>query len=149
MLERKFLEELLLIDDIDALKKMIRETMEYYPKDEEYIVLKTFGFSNNYMYDKTYKKTQAYLNWCKIFKGLINQVKKQIPDIDDNKKIGLWLRFDHFEKFDVSNFIKAVQDRICQELGLEDNKVQIMECKTNKYITDVRDSRIYFYIKNL
>ena len=149
MLERNFLEQLLLIDNIDTIKLMIEEELKYYPKNEEYIVLKTFGFSNNYMYDKTYKKTPAYLNWCKIFKGLINQVKDQIPNIDDSKKIGLWLRFDHFEKFDVSNFIKAVQDRITQELGIEDNKVQIMECKTNNYITDVRDSRIYFYIKNI
>ena len=110
MLERNFLEQLLLIDDIDTIKLMIEEELKYYPKNEEYIVLKTFGFSNNYMYDKNYKKTQAYLNWCKIFKSLINQVKDQIPNIDDSKRIGLWLRFDHFEKFDVSNFIKAVQD---------------------------------------
>lgn len=147
--ERKLIEELTNIDDIEMIKQKLEEVLKQFPSDDEFITLKTWGYSANYMYTKEYKKQQGYINWCKIFHNLFDNVKYRIPKIDETKKIGLWLYFDHMDRFDVSNFQKAVQDAICNELGIDDRLVNVMACRTNKYITDVKDSRIYFVIKNI
>ena len=45
--------------------------------------------------------------------------------------------------------IKVAVDTETTGLGIDDKLVNVMACRTNKYITDVKDSRIYFVIKNI
>lgn len=160
MNEKEF-ELLLESENIEEIKRILLSLKDFNIDDinslSNYLTLKTWGFSENYMYiarvgydgtgyDK--ERTDKYNNWCNIFKDQMNMVKHNIS-VEKDKPLELHLRFDHNRKFDVTNFIKAVQDNICSNLGLDDNNIVKLTCETNKYITDNKDARIYFIIKNV
>lgn len=158
----KELEMILNCNDIDKIKMMILNIEENNPDDVDnvnnYLKLKTWGFSENLMYearvgyqkgDKLDKeRTKGYNNWAKIFNDQMNLVKHLI-NIDKNKPMELYLMFDHNKRFDVSNYIKAVQDNICLALNIDDNLIRKVVCQTNKHIDNPNDGRTYFIIKNV
>lgn len=149
-------------NDIDQLKMLLLNMKDFNIDNTDdinnYLKLKTWGFSENLMYEarEGYKKgdrldklrTDGYNQWCKIFKDQMNLVKHRI-NIDTTKPIELYLKFDHNPRFDVSNYIKAVQDNICLFLGFDDNLIVKVVCSTNKHIDKPNDGRVYFMIKNV
>lgn len=91
-------------------------------------------------------RSTAYNNWCKYFP--IDNLDGY-DHIDFDKRVGLWLRLDLQERFDVDDCIKSFQDMLCSYYDADDNNVEIMEATINEYVTTYQDGKIYFILKNL
>ena len=116
------------------------------PADEEYSIVNYHPFSVNMQYKSTadgIRRTDDYNEWINAFpiEDLPN-----IDNIDFDKPVDLFLKFDHDKRFDVTNFSKSAIDRMCKYWGKNDRLIQLKSCVTNKY-TSKEEGKIFIYIR--
>lgn len=123
--------------------KMIKKQQDFiewiYPDNDEYNVINYHGFSIDCI--ENYNK--AYWFWKKNFPE--DKIVKQ--DLDFNKPVYIWLKFDHKNDFDVTNFHKTFIDRLCAIYNVDDKYIQIKQCETNKYVDHYTDGKCYYILK--
>ena len=124
-----------------------------YPRQSEFIVVNTHGFSNNYMYE--YKngrtvKTTAYCSWINNFPY------DDIPDItywddvDFYKPIEMFINYTAKESYDIRNFDKSFIDMIFNNIyGVDDNIVQCVHSQRVGTVTNYTDGKVGFFIRNI
>ena len=132
---------------IEELTKKLRW---YNPPIEDYNVVNVSPFSSNYILKWSYEAKKLvtsypYSQWKKNFP--VSELV-DLSHIDWDKKVYIWLMYDCMDKFDSSNLSKAVIDRVCSYLGVDDGNVELMSGKVNKYVSGYKDSKIYYIIKN-
>jgi len=127
------------------------------PDIEEFMIIDKHGMSNNNLYEKIkdkytndYKtvRTNTYNNWIKSFPS--KQLKpKELLNIDWNKPIIVFLKFDCLESIDVQNLAKSILDQvITREYGEDDNIVEKVIVERNKIVESYKDGKIYICIQN-
>jgi len=128
------------------------------PNIEEFMVINKHGMSNNNLYEKIkdkytneYKtvRTNTYNNWIKSFPS--EQLKdKELLNVDWNKPIIVFLKFDCLESIDVQNLAKSILDQvITREYGEDDNIVEKVIVERNRVVESYKDGKIYICIQNL
>ena len=116
------------------------------------------GISENYLYetvrsDYTGKnitvKTNTYKNWIKNFPSHQLLPKEEL-NVDWEKPIIVFLKFDCMEKFDKQNLLKGTIDQIItREYGENDNIIDKIIVEKNMDVDNYKDGRIYRYIRNV
>jgi len=116
------------------------------------------GISENYLYetvrsDYTGKnitvKTNTYKNWIKNFPSHQLLPKEEL-NVDWEKPIIVFLKFDCMEKFDKQNLLKGTIDQIItREYGENDNIIDKIIVEKNMDVDNYKDGRIYCYIRNI
>lgn len=150
--------QLQIIDEKDeALSNLENVIAILNPSLSEYMCIKTHGMSENYLYEKVFNnytgktitvKTNTYKNWIRDFPS--NQVTpKEELNIDWDKPIVVFIKFDCMPRFDKQNLLKSAIDQIIsREYGENDNIIDKMIVEKNMDVDSYRDGRIYFYIRN-
>jgi prophage antirepressor-like protein len=134
------------------LETLEQDIQKILPEAEEYTTINTYGFSVNAMYIPkvtedgilTLKRSTKYNKWIKGFP------LEEIPNVDKidfNKRVNVWLEFDHLARFDCPNLHKSLIDTCCRHWNTDDGNVQLMRCVTRNIIERVEDARIYICIK--
>jgi len=128
------------------------------PSIEEYMVLDIHPMSENYMYETVENeitgenitvKTYQYKNWIKKFPSFQLKDKEEL-NIDWDKPIIVFLKFDCMERFDVQNFTKATIDQIItRDFCEDDNIVSKIIVERNKTVESYDEGRIYICIQNI
>ena len=128
------------------------------PPLEDYMVFNIHPMSENYMYepvknDTTGKpimvKTYAYNKWLKEFPRH-KAIQKEDMNIDWDKPLEVFMKFDCLEKFDPSNLIKSSLDMVITHIyGVDDKQVKNTIQKVNDYVTEYDNGKIYIYIQNV
>jgi len=128
------------------------------PPIEEYMIFDIHPFSENSMYEATTNdntgkpilvRTYAYKKWLDEFPRL-QAIDKNELNINWNKPIKMFIKVDCLDKFDSSNFIKAINDMIVNRIYLEDDSiVKDTIISTNKIVSSYNNGKIYVYIQNI
>jgi len=128
------------------------------PSLSNYMVLTTHGISENYLYETVLDnytgknitvKTNTYKNWIRNFPSQQLKKKEEL-DVDWNKPIIVFLKFDCMDRFDKQNLLKATIDQIItREYGENDNIIDKIIVEKNMDVDNYKDGRIYCYIKNV
>jgi len=128
------------------------------PPLEDYMVLDAHGLSENYMYETVENemtgknitvKSYAYKNWIKKFPSFQLKDKEEL-NIDWDRPITVFLKFDCMNKFDVQNFSKSAIDQIItRDFGEDDNIIDKVIVERNKTVDSFDEGRIYVYIQNV
>ena len=143
-------------DEIIKEQQNIISTLN--PSIDEYMVLDVHGISENYLYKTIYNdsigkniivKTNTYNTWINKFPS--NQVTpKDELNIDWDRPIIIFLKFDCMDKFDVQNFTKSIVDQvITRELGEDDNIIDKIIVERNNIVDSYKDGKIYVCIRNI
>jgi len=135
----------------------LESKLNYYePEDYEWIEITTHPFSHNYMTTiaedwntgkpKTVK-SEEYRKWQNKFPY------QQLPSsnelgIDFSKRVCAWFRFVAKSSFDSTNCHKTAIDTICKYYNVDDNKVELMECKKIDTCKEYWDGKIYVAFRN-
>lgn len=128
------------------------------PDIEEFMIIDKHGMSNNNLYEKIVDKhtndyrtvrTNTYNTWIKSFPS--EQLKdKKLLNVDWNKPLIVFLKFDCLESIDVQNLAKSILDQvITREYGEDDNIVEKVIVERNKVVESYGEGKIYIYIQNL
>jgi Holliday junction resolvase RusA-like endonuclease len=128
------------------------------PPIEEYMVLDAHGISENYLFETVKDswtgenikvKSKTYNNWIKYFPN--HQLKDKYKlNIEWDKPIILYLKFDCMDKFDVQNMVKATIDQVITRVYGEDDKiVNKVILEKNKSVNSYKEGKIYICIKNI
>jgi len=127
------------------------------PSIEEYMVIHTHGISENYLYEKVFSdykgeyitvKTNTYKNWIKNFPSHQVTPKEEL-NVDWNRPIVVFIKFDCMPRFDKQNLLKASIDQLIgREYSENDNIIDKMIVEKNKDVESYKDGKIYFYIRN-
>jgi len=128
------------------------------PSMEKYMVINIHGISENYLYetvvsDYTGKnitvKTNTYKNWIRNFPSHQVTPKDEL-NVDWDKPIVVFIKFDLMERFDKQNLLKATIDQIItRELGENDNIIDKIIVEKNIDVENYKDGKIYCYIRNV
>jgi len=128
------------------------------PKIDEYMIINKHGMSNNYLFenvkdkwsnDTITVKTKTYKNWINTFPSYQLKSKNEL-NVDWNKPIIVFLKFDCIESIDVQNLAKSILDQvITREYGEDDNIVDKVIVEKNKSVNSYKDGRIYICIRNV
>ena len=128
------------------------------PPLEDYMVLDSHGLSENYMYETIENemtgknitvKSYVYKNWIKKFPSWQLRDKEEL-NVDWDRPITVFLKFDCMDKFDVQNFAKAAIDQIItRDFGEDDNIIDKVIVERNKSVESFDEGRIYVYIQNV
>lgn len=128
------------------------------PPLEDYMVLDSHGLSENYMYETVENemtgknitvKSYVYKNWIKKFPSFQLKDKEEL-NVDWDRPITVFLKFDCMDKFDVQNFAKAAIDQIItRDFGEDDNIIDKVIVERNKSVESFDEGRIYVYIQNV
>jgi len=146
-----------LIDEKNEELNKLESKLNYYePDDNEWIEITTHPFSHNYMTKiaedwNTGKpkivKSEEYRKWQNKFPY------HQLPSsnelgVDFSKRVCAWFRFVAKSSFDSTNCHKTAIDTICNYYNVDDNKVELMECKKIDTCKDYWDGKIYVAFRN-
>jgi len=128
------------------------------PPLEDYMVLDAHGLSENYMYETVENemtgknitvKSYVYKNWIKKFPSFQLKDKEEL-NVDWDRPITVFLKFDCMDKFDVQNFSKSAIDQvITRDFGEDDNIIDKVIVERNKSVESFDEGRIYVYIQNV
>jgi prophage antirepressor-like protein len=128
------------------------------PPFEDYMVINKHGMSNNYMtitkFDNRFGKeitvnTDTYKNWINTFPSY-ELIDKYDLDIDWDKPIIVFFKFDCIEDIDVQNLAKSAIDQIITRCyGEDDNIVRKVIVERNKVVDSYEDGKIYVCIQNI
>jgi len=128
------------------------------PPLEDYMVLDAHGLSENYMYETVENemtgknitvKSYVYKNWIKKFPSFQLKDKEEL-NVDWDRPITVFLKFDCMEKFDVQNFAKSAIDQIItRDYCEDDNIIDKVIVERNKSVESFDEGRIYVYIQNV
>jgi len=142
----------------EIIKEQQNKISTLNPSIEEYMVLDIHGMSENYLYETVENettgenivvKTYQYKNWIKKFPSWQLKDKEEL-DVDWNKPIIVFLKFDCMEKFDVQNLVKSAIDQIItRDFNEDDNIVDKIIVERNKTVDSFDKGRIYICIQNL
>jgi len=127
------------------------------PDIEEFMIIDKHGMSNNNLYEKIVDKhtndyrtvrTNTYNTWIKSFPS--EQLKdKELLNVDWNKPLIVFLKFDCLESIDVQNLAKSILDQvITREYGEDDNIVEKVIVERNKVVGSYGEGKIYICIQN-
>jgi len=147
-----------IINEKDESLNNLENTIAYLNPDiEEYMVLDTHGISENYLYEKVFSdykgeyitvKTNTYKNWIKNFPSHQVTPKEEL-NVDWNRPIVVFIKFDCMPRFDKQNLLKASIDQLIgREYSENDNIIDKMIVEKNKDVESYKDGKIYFYIRN-
>jgi len=127
------------------------------PSIEEYMVVHTHGISENYLYEKVFSdykgeyitvKTNTYKNWIRNFPSHQVTPKEEL-NVDWDRPIVVFIKFDCMPRFDKQNLLKASIDQLIgREYAENDNIIDKMIVEKNKDVESYKDGKIYFYIRN-
>ena len=128
------------------------------PPLEDYMVLDAHGLSENYMNETVENemtgknitvKSYVYKNWIKKFPSFQLKDKEEL-NVDWDRPITVFLKFDCMDKFDVQNFSKSAIDQvITRDFGEDDNIIDKVIVERNKSVESFDEGRIYVYIQNV
>lgn len=116
------------------------------PSLDEYNVINIHPFTCN---KRNYWNSPIYQDWKNKFP---KQDVKTSKKIDFTKPVNIWLKFDHLDKFDVTNLSKTAIDLIIAVYKVKDRKaddklIQLRNCSTNKIVDNYEDGKIYYKIE--
>ena len=148
----------LLEEKTEMLNNLESKIANLNPSLSNYMVLTTHGISENYLYETVLDnytgknitvKTNTYKNWIRNFPSQQLKKKEEL-DVDWNKPIIVFLKFDCMEKFDKQNLLKATIDQIItREYCENDNIIDKIIVEKNMDVDNYKDGRIYCYIRNI
>jgi len=140
------------------ISKLEDEIANLNPPISKYMILDVHGISENYLYetvksDYTGKnivvKTNTYKNWIRNFPSYQLLPKEEL-NVDWEKPIIVFLKFDCKKSFDVQNLTKGIVDQvITREYGENDNIIDKIIVEKNMDVDNYKDGRIYCYIRNV
>jgi len=146
-----------LLEEKTEMLNNLESKLNYYePDDNEWIELSTHPFSHNYMTDVTQDwntgkpkiiKNEIYKKWQNKFPY------HQLPSFDElgvdfNKRVCVWFRFIAKSSMDSTNCHKTAIDTICKYYGVDDNKVELMECKKIDSCDNYWDGKMFVAFRN-
>lgn len=141
-----------------TIARLENEIASLNPPMEKYMVINVHGISENYLYetvvsDYTGKnitvKTNTYKNWIRNFPSHQVTPKDEL-NVDWDKPIVVFIKFDLMERFDKQNLMKATIDQIItRELKENDNIIDKIIVEKNMDVDNYRDGKIYCYIRNV
>ena len=157
----------LIMEDISGLRQRIsggekasktKIINEINPSLDRYAVINCHGMSENYLYEaiidentlqQKMVKTEAYKIWINKFPADDLKCKYDM-DVDWDKPIVVYLKFDCMEKFDVQNLSKSAIDQIITRCyGENDNIVAKIVSERNSFVNSYEDGKIYVFVKNV
>jgi len=128
------------------------------PPMSKYIILDVHGISENYLYETVKSnytnknitvKTNTYNNWIKNFPSHQLTPKEEL-NVDWDKSIIVFLKFDCKKSFDVQNLTKGIVDQIItREYGENDNIIDKIIIEKNMDVDNYKDGKIYYHIRNV
>ena len=146
-----------LLDEKNEMLSDLESKLNYYePDNNEWIELTTHPFSHNYMTtvieDKfTGKpkiiKSEEYKKWQNKFPYHLLPSFNELG-VDFKERVCVWFRFIAKSAFDSTNCHKTSIDTICKYYGVDDNKVELMECKKIDTCDNYWDGKIYVAFRN-
>ncbi|MBU3186673.1 Rha family transcriptional regulator [Clostridium estertheticum] len=142
----------------ELIKEQVKAIKELNPSIEEYTCFNIHPISENYMYkpvshfqtkEPIMARTEAYNIWIKNFPRK-EAIPKEDLCINWSEPIKIFIKVDCLEKFDTTNFIKAINDMIVNRIYDEDDKI-VMDTKItrNKVVNSYKEGKIYVCIKNI
>jgi len=146
-----------IINEKDEALNSLENKLNYYePEDYEWIELKVHPFSHNYMTtaakdwntgNPKIVKSEGYYKWQNKFPYQQLPVFEELG-IDFSKRVCAWFRFVAKSTFDPTNCSKTALDTICKHYGVDDNKIEMMECKKIDTCKEFWDGKIYVAFRN-
>jgi prophage antirepressor-like protein/Holliday junction resolvase RusA-like endonuclease len=134
-----------------------RKISKLEPSEDEYMVIDIHGFSANYMYEYVYSSYQdkyiavaskAYKIWQNKFPAC-QVTRKEDLNVDWNKPITVFLKFDAVEKIDVQNMQKSILDQVFNRIyQFDDNCISKVVVSRNNTVDTYEQGKIYICIKN-
>jgi len=128
------------------------------PSIDEYMCLNVHGLSNNKLYETVKNnytgkdivvKTYQYKKWLEEF-PYDQLISKEELNVDWDRPIMLFYKFDCKKVYDVNNLEKSATDTILTKFyGENDNIVDKTIIERNLDIEDFRGGKIYICIKNV
>ena len=146
-----------IINEKDEALNNLESKLNYYePEDYEWIELNVHPFSHNYMTSAAKDwntgnpkivKSEGYYKWQNKFPY------QELPTFDDlgidfNKRVCAWFRFVAKSTFDPTNCSKTALDTICKYYDVDDNKIEMMECKKINSCKEFWEGKIYIAFRN-
>ena len=144
------------MDEIIKEQQNIISTLN--PSLDEYTVISKHGMSNNYLFENVKDKwsnniitvkTNTYKNWINTFPSHQLLPKDEL-NIDWDRPIIVFLKFDCIESIDVQNLTKSILDQaITRIYGEDDNIVDKVIVEKNKTVDSYSQGKIYICIRNV
>jgi len=144
------------MDEIIKEQQNIISTLN--PSLDEYTVVNKHGMSNNYLFENVKDKwsnniitvkTNIYKNWINTFPSH-QLLSKDELNIDWDRPIIVFLKFDCIESIDVQNLTKSILDQaITRIYGEDDNIVDKVIVEKNKSVNSYAQGKIYICIRNV
>ena len=92
-------------------------------------------------------KSEEYKKWQNKFPYHLLPSFNELG-VDFNERVCVWFRFIAKSAFDSTNCHKTAIDTICKYYGVDDNKVELMECKKIDTCDNYWDGKIYVAFRN-
>jgi len=151
--------QLQIIDEKDEALNSLASTIAILnPSLSEYMVIDTHGMSENYLYEKVISnytgkyitvKTNTYNNWIRNFPSH-QLIPKDELNIDWDRPIVVYIKFDCLARFDKQNLLKSAFDQIItREYKEDDCIIDKIIVEKNSEINSYKDGKIYCYIRNV
>lgn len=136
---------------LDALQAELELAI---PSDDKYISINTHGFSHNALYvpaidyvtgQPRFIKSNKYMEWLNQFPV---QELEAFRHLDFTKPIYIYAKYTMIEKFDVSNFIKSLLDRVASYFGVDDRLFMVKSQEVEAYCDNYKDGKIKLFLRN-
>ena len=140
-----------------VITKLENEISYLNPFIEEFMCFDIHPISENYMYKPinsyngslSMARTDTYNTWIKNFPRH-KALSKEIIDIEWDKPVKVFIKVDCLERFDTTNFVKAINDMVINRIYDEDDKIAVdTQIQRNKIVDSYSDGKIYFCIRNV
>lgn len=150
----------------DEAIKDLKETIEEHkieiekldPPLEDYMCFNIHPISENYMYipvnhcktnELIMARSRVYNDWIQNFPRSEAWDKEKL-NIEWDQPVKVFIKVDCLERFDVTNFIKAINDMVITRIYDEDDKiVATTKIERNKIVNSYDDGKIYICIRNI
>ena len=127
------------------------------PSIDEFMSFNIHPISENYMYKPinsyngglSMARTDTYNTWIKNFPRYKATLKEEL-NIEWDKPVKVFIKVDCLERFDTTNFVKAINDMIINRIYDEDDKIAVdTQIQRNKIVESYSEGKIYFCIRNV
>ena len=127
------------------------------PSIDEFMVFNIHPISENYMYKPinsyngglSMARTDIYNNWIKNFPRHKALLKEKL-NIEWDKPVKVFIKVDCLEKFDTTNFVKAINDMVINRIYDEDDNIAVdTQIQRNKIVNNYSEGKIYYCVRNV
>ena len=147
-----------IINEKDEELNNLENTIAYLnPSIDEFMSFNIHPISENYMYKPinsyngglSMARTDTYNTWIKNFPRYKATLKEEL-NIEWDKPVKVFIKVDCLERFDTTNFVKAINDMIVNRIYDEDDKIAVdTQIQRNKIVDNYSQGKIYFCIRNV